>query len=308
MKPLDHKQLITVSRPKEDEIDVLQVAFYLMNLVYKHRLAIVVTLVIGVACGYFHYRSKPDRYTGTFSCKVPYINETELGAVIESINRYVGEGNHLGLTREFGFEKISLQSLTDVRLIPAKNPADFLCKIQATVTHPAAFEPVQKQLISTFKNIFQRELESDRFRQNTKLALINEEIARIEGILNTATSGDLLRKHENAEALVRLKIDLQNERIELLNQQKDLGAISVVENFPKYTTASTKGYLPSLLMFTALSILILTAYIFVAEASRLVKERKRMKQSNVSTLNGWLNLNVSEKGNDQHPQELENVG
>jgi hypothetical protein len=312
MKPLDYKKVITVSRPKNDEVDLTQALFFVLKTIHKHRIAIFLIFFAIIGTGLVIFTMKPNRYTGAFICRVPFVKQAEMEEMIESIDRYVRERNVAGLENEFGFDRVAIEALKDVKLVITKDENDqsFLSKVEATVTSPDKFVPVQTQLVNTFKREINDLVEAARIVHQSKLAVIDVEIKRIDEVLKFAPkSAAIGTSYENIAALFKLKTDLEKERIEITNSGKQLGQIAIIQNFPKYTTASNKRYLRFFVLLAAFSFAVSIAYVLIYELNHMFREaNSHPKEAGIGELNGWRNLNVTENGKTDHPQKLENVG
>ncbi|HYC83815.1 MAG TPA: hypothetical protein VEB86_01280 [Chryseosolibacter sp.] len=307
MRPLN-KQLIPVSTSNSDEVDLLEVLLYVISAITRNKVLILVIFALGAGSYLLWNAVRANVYTGSFVSRVPFTNSTEMGETIAGIKRYIKEDNAEGLKNEFGFELRKLSAIRAIELIATDDKGDdFLCKIQATVTSPDDFRQLQKQLINTFGRAIRGKIEDQRQLAERKLKVLEEEATTIDIIVSRSMKQNGDSNFAGLTELLTRKTSLEKEKIEIKHDLERAYEISIVQNFPNYTTVVDNKPLKLLSLWLFSTFVVAIVSVAVCEITRMVKARTVVTGQSRVENNGSRRIEFPDREKLERPKKVENV-
>jgi hypothetical protein len=270
------KRRLEVSRDHHDEIDLRELFFWIVSTIGKYKVTVFIVFVMVICLSLVVHTVKPERYTSALLFDTEYVKATELEELLASIKRYLQENNTTALRKEYGFSASVLATLEDIRLVTPKEGAVSPFKVEVTVASPVLLDRVQHELVGALRSYAERvaEIERNAIRQN--ISLLRNEIETVEGMIEVYHTSDrsLSRHRETLPDLLRLKVQLEKELLELKKHETMAGQIRVIQDFAVFKTPVNKDLRITLgvglLVFLTISSLI----IGVCESAQWIKKRR----------------------------------
>jgi hypothetical protein len=260
--PVERK--LETTRYHENEIDVIQLIIKLFSIVARHRMLLLVTIALGMLAGVTAYMMIKPRYKSELVISVPAMQKHEFQRLVTSFQEKLLQ------------EEISGASKTHVEVELSDGAVEqgqsFV--ISAATSDKETLKELQDALIQHINsNPFVRQQHDVQRNQLMKTVdLLNSEEQKVTSALNeTLASRSLYDTDFNVAELEKLKLDMQKERISLMNELNTLNPSSVILDFAPPARPYNKSVVKIFGIAVAISFVLFVLTVFVIEFQRLTR-------------------------------------
>lgn len=204
-----------------DEIDLLELSVKIAILLRKYRRATGIALACGVLLSGAVFLVMPKTYSTSMVCSIPFMEPHELEEILltmPSKNQY----------SSFGDEDVSAKvwaSLKDIEIADNKSAEDgHSFRLVARVYSMRYIDELQEAILGVIQKKGEAVLAQKRGAISRKVAMLEGEVANVNSMLEKSGTQDEV-------GLMRLKVELQGEMIDLRNQSAAMGHVIVVQGF-----------------------------------------------------------------------------
>jgi hypothetical protein len=260
-----------------DEIDLLQVTIKLIEIIKRRYSIAAFSIVAGLLCSYLFYYVQPPRYRSTLICQAVNMKKADAEQTIAMINLYLAEDKGKALEDRLNLESKTFESLQQLSLTDFQEDGGMnTLYISAIVESPDNFARVEKGVVEALKENIVANGNSNTLLTKYKntITALNFEKKKIDSLFSfgkTLVTSSARQSSEYAD-LIKLKIEIQKEKIELEEKLKNAQVVHIFQHFPQYKSPSNKNLPTILFCGVSVSLLLSCFVIFILELRPLIKK------------------------------------
>ncbi len=210
---------------RADEIDLLELGVKAMLLVRKYRRSIGILLACGLLASLTVFLLTPKRYTSTLVCTIPFLEHHELQEIVATMNSDLR-------ARQFSPElddpsSESWATLHEIKLgEKGSRETEHSFTLSATMSSMKHLSELESGILSHIERTGKLILSNKRESIDKKIALLNDEVAKVDTMLKNPQKAAV-----DVVDLLRLKIELQTEVLDLEEEILSMGSVTVIQGF-----------------------------------------------------------------------------
>lgn len=261
-----------------DEIELIDLIIWVIQTVRKYAGTIVILFTCSILGAVAFSLLKDKEYESSLTFSAPALSETEAEEIFEWTNRNIRSGNITTLEAEYGLTEGTVKQLKQVTLIKTEQPGSF--RIVTTGFSNDYVAPLTKELSQLLTRRNAAASQEMKAEIDSKIKVLTGEIRNIDSMLaqTASESGSMSASDGNVGTLLKLKLDLIKESLELEIKKEELIREVVVHSTQTYAQPLESSITKYLLIAGVIALFISCVVIAYGELQAEMLKRRQFKR------------------------------